>query len=242
MRFFYALLAAAGFHAALGALIALYLKCTGGPDELAKLDLSAVELSFAEEERENAIPSAPAMPPAEPPPPSEDAVDRPDLETPDGTVTGQIPEIEPVTVPEAEMPAPPRMDIPEPPRREVEREPVKETEERPDSPAASEEAVSAPAPAPVQAKVDVMPKLRRSIRPKYPRASRERGEEGTVRLRLKIDASGFVVDAEVVSSTGFRLLDEAAVNAVKAAKFIPARLRGEPVSSTAEIKLDFRLD
>lgn len=244
MNFFYAFLAAVAFHAMLGVSVALYIECSDGPDEPAKLDLSAVELSIAEEERESAKAPSPAMPPAEQRPPRPvEAMERPDLERSDEAVFEHIPDIEPIAVPDAAVPAPPKMDIPEAPRSERGRGSANEADLTPQSPAAvSNESVSDPGPAPVQAKIDVMPKLRRAIRPKYPRASRERGEEGAARLRLEIDAQGIVVKAEVVVSTGFRLLDEAAVNAVKAAKFIPAKLRGEAVTSTAEIKLDFKLD
>lgn len=241
MRFFYALLAAIAFHAVLGALIALYIDLSDGLDESAMLDLSAVELSLSDEELESAEPAVKSMPTAEVPPPPEREPERPEIEPPDTFVADKAPEIERVTVPDAEEPAPPKMDMPPPPpARPVEKQAEESPREDKPVPHAAESSESAPAP--VQAKVDEMPKLRRTIRPKYPKASRERGEKGSVRLRLGINARGLVETAEIVTSTGFRLLDEAALNAVKAARFIPAKLRGEAVFSTAEINLDFKLD
>lgn len=241
MRFFYALLAAVAFHAVLGALIALYIDLSDGPDESARLDLSAVELSLSEEELDSAEPAVRSMPAAEVPPPPVQEPERPEIEPPDAFVADKAPEIESVTVPDAEVPAPPKMDMPPlPPARPVEKEAVERPRE--DKPTSRASEASESAPAPVQAKVDEMPRLRRTIRPNYPKASRERGEKGSVRLRIGINARGLVETAEVVASTGFKLLDEAALKAVKAARFIPAKFRGEAVFSTAEIKLDFTLD
>ena len=57
-----------------------------------------------------------------------------------------------------------------------------------------------------------------------------RGEEGTVTCRLTIDREGTVIDVVVVESSGYPVLDDAAVRALHTWRFEPlARLteRGE---------------
>lgn len=96
-------------------------------------------------------------------------------------------------------------------------------------------------PAPRQARLDAPPKPRRAIRPDYPRGARQRGEEGAVTLEIRVNEEGAVDDVRTVVSSGFAELDEAAVKAVRAAKFTPARAGRDPVASTARLTLQFRL-
>jgi TonB family protein len=61
-------------------------------------------------------------------------------------------------------------------------------------------------------------RLRRDlIRPRYPRLSRRRGEEGTVRVRVELDSQGRVGDIELARTSGYRRLDRAAFQAVREA-------------------------
>lgn len=92
-----------------------------------------------------------------------------------------------------------------------------------------------------QARVDAPAGLRRSIIPKYPRSSRQRGEEGQVRLKLTVDASGVVTRVLVAVSSGFEALDAAAVKAARAAMFNPARRNGRAVESTVNLPIVFKL-
>jgi protein TonB len=79
--------------------------------------------------------------------------------------------------------------------------------------------------------------------PEYPILSRRLGEEGTVRLSLTIGADGMVSDARIVRSSGFKRLDEAAVDWVKRYwRYQPAMRGAMPVASMAEVALQFRLD
>lgn len=92
-----------------------------------------------------------------------------------------------------------------------------------------------------QARVDVPPSVEKTVKPKYPRGARRRGEEGDVTLEVLIAAEGAVKDVRIVESSGFRELDEAAVSAAKASRFSPARAGGAEVESQARITLSFRL-
>lgn len=57
--------------------------------------------------------------------------------------------------------------------------------------------------------------------PAYPPLSRRLGERGLVVIRVHIDETGRPVEVAVAVSSGFHRLDEAAVRAVRAARFRP---------------------
>ena len=108
---------------------------------------------------------------------------------------------------------------------------------------ATGEYTPSPAPAPSQARiaVDKPPAPRRRIKPEYPRGARERGEEGDVTLELDITATGTVDDVRIIASCGFPELEQAAIQAVRRARFTPARRGSAKVPATARITLTFRL-
>jgi TonB family protein len=56
---------------------------------------------------------------------------------------------------------------------------------------------------------------------RYPRLARERGMEGVVRIRFRLDPSGNVEHIKVVQSSGFKILDSASVSAVYRAAPMP---------------------
>nr|WP_281419514.1 energy transducer TonB [Falsiroseomonas tokyonensis] len=78
--------------------------------------------------------------------------------------------------------------------------------------------------------------------PEYPYASRLRNERGRVTLRVEIDATGRVVDVQVLTSAGFPALDESAIRAVRGWRFEPAQRDGVPVFSTTAIGITFQLE
>lgn len=209
------------------------------------LDLSRVELSFAEEvvDAAPAVPSLPAS--ADPPPVPERLPPPPPPENePVATVSDfdapPLPEPPPPTLPPPSEPPPatPSEPPPEKPQQSPEK-PLEPPEKVPPSPSV-ESAPSAPAPAPRQGEIDVAPSPVRKIRPEYPRLSRLHHEEGVARLRLRVNADGRAEAVEVAQSSGFSRLDEAAVAAVRKASFKPARRAGIAVSANAEIDIVFR--
>ncbi len=78
------------------------------------------------------------------------------------------------------------------------------------------------------------------VLPEYPHSARRTGREGTVLLSLHIDARGVLTRATVVQSAG-RDLDRAALRAVRASTFTPARRHGRAVASTATLPIRFEL-
>lgn len=78
-------------------------------------------------------------------------------------------------------------------------------------------------------------------RPPYPLAARRRGLEGRVMLRAEILENGSCGRISVAHSSGHEMLDQAALQAVKQWRFVPAQRGGEAVSAWAEIPVSFSL-
>ena len=82
----------------------------------------------------------------------------------------------------------------------------------------------------------------RSPQPQYPPVARQQGWEGTTVLRVEIQADGLIGAIQIVQSAGHKVLDDAAIESVRAAQFQPARLNGTPISSWVEVPVTFRLN
>jgi protein TonB len=78
--------------------------------------------------------------------------------------------------------------------------------------------------------------------PPYPSVSRRLGEAGRVVLRVELDATGRVVQAQIVDSSGFSRLDAAALAAVRNWRCKPPRRDGQAVGAVALQPFDFTLD
>jgi protein TonB len=61
-------------------------------------------------------------------------------------------------------------------------------------------------------------------------------------LRIAIETNGSVGNIEVVESSGYELLDEAAVAAVKRWKFVPEKIDGQPVATRVEQAINFKIN
>ena len=227
-------------HALLAFGLIAYLEYAPEPDVLATLDLSSVELSFAEEV-EDTQPVAPRSSTAgklRPPKPKLDE------KPPEAKLERPLPpEVGEVRFPEPRENARLKTkDVKEKDERreteDVEKEvPSKDTR----TVEQSEQSNSSPPVAPRQARIDAPPRPKRNIKPDYPKGARQRGEQGDVVLEIRVNAAGTVDDVKVAVSSGFAELDAAAVKAARVAKFSPARSGREPVASTARLKLQFKL-
>lgn len=78
-------------------------------------------------------------------------------------------------------------------------------------------------------------------RPAYPEIARQRGQEGMIILLARIDKNGILTGLDVSRSSGYPMLDEAAINAVRKWRFKPATMAGAAVEGTVAIPVDFRL-
>ncbi|MBN2032899.1 MAG: energy transducer TonB [Deltaproteobacteria bacterium] len=77
--------------------------------------------------------------------------------------------------------------------------------------------------------------------PEYPPAARRRGYEGTVMLDVFVDAEGRVQEIRLIKSSGYAILDRAAIRAVKGWLFEPAREGEGEVAMWVKVPLTFRL-
>jgi protein TonB len=79
-------------------------------------------------------------------------------------------------------------------------------------------------------------------KPRYPSIAANRGWEGTVHLLVKVSAEGDSEEVTVQHSSGYDVLDEAAIEAVEKWKFIPAKRGETPVSSLVVVPINFVLN
>ena len=79
-------------------------------------------------------------------------------------------------------------------------------------------------------------------RPAYPQAARKARWEGAVIVRIFIEADGTVASAAVKAGSGYDILDEAAVQAVKKWRYSPAKEGGAPIASLHDVRVRFSLD
>ncbi|BBB92167.1 MAG TPA: TonB family protein [Methylomusa anaerophila] len=89
----------------------------------------------------------------------------------------------------------------------------------------------------------IPPSILSRVEPAYPEPDRQAGREGTVVLKIQILANGRPGSITVHNSSGFALLDEAAVAAVRQWQFIPARERetGQAITCYTTMPVVFRL-
>ena len=78
--------------------------------------------------------------------------------------------------------------------------------------------------------------------PAYPLLSRRQGESGKVLLLVQVTAHGTAAQVEIRQGCGFPRLDQAALNAVRNWRFVPARRGDEAVAASVVVPITFRLD
>lgn len=78
--------------------------------------------------------------------------------------------------------------------------------------------------------------------PEYPQLAKQMRQEGLVILRVEIDQKGIPVQVEVKQGSGFPLLDQAALKAVKRWRFQPEQRGDSPVKSVVAIPVRFCLE
>lgn len=102
-----------------------------------------------------------------------------------------------------------------------------------------------PAPAPSDTPASLPPDHRlcsdRQTARLYPAMLRERGVQGMVTLRVKVDADGRAAEVVVSGGSGWRLLDEAARRVAEACPFVPARRGDQRLVSWVEYPVRFAL-
>lgn len=81
------------------------------------------------------------------------------------------------------------------------------------------------------------------IDPKYPAQAAKDGIEGWVKLSFSIDATGAVIDVQVLDAEPKRIFDREAIKALKAWKYQPQMKDGKALAQQGmQVQLDFSLD
>jgi TonB family protein len=86
---------------------------------------------------------------------------------------------------------------------------------------------------------DSPPRVRKQVKPEYPREAFEARIQGTVLVEALVDERGHISKARVVQSVPG--LDEAALDAVRKWQFEPAMKNGKPVATIIHIPVAFRI-
>ena len=82
-------------------------------------------------------------------------------------------------------------------------------------------------------------RLARQIRPEYPPGALAQGWDGQVLLRLRANTDGNVQQVRVERSSGYEILDRAALRAARNWLFFPAREAGVPVAAEVKVPVVF---
>ncbi len=77
--------------------------------------------------------------------------------------------------------------------------------------------------------------------PAYPAAARRRGQEGRVLVRAEVLADGRCSRVELKQGSGHELLDQAALEAVRKWRFVPARQGEQAVTAWVDVPIAFKL-
>ena len=96
-------------------------------------------------------------------------------------------------------------------------------------------------PEPAAAPAETAPLLLEAPAPRYPAMARHRSWEGTVVCRILVGRNGLVVDVALEQSSGFRVLDDAAVQAVRHWRFQPGLQSGREAEMEVLHNVRFRL-
>ncbi len=78
--------------------------------------------------------------------------------------------------------------------------------------------------------------------PNYPETARRAGWEGRVTVRVEVSADGVPMTVTLGKSSGYGVLDQAALRAVKSWRFQPRTLGGVAMAGVVEVPVNFALN
>ncbi len=187
------------------------------------------------------VPPAPPPPLPPPPPPPEPAPKPLPIRKP--PPPRPVAKVKPRPVVQAApRPAPAEFVVPAPPPAPLPPAPP------PPVPVAAAPVALPPAPSPPPAPPppkDIPPSaVQYLVAPvlEYPRLARRNGESGRVLVRVYIDTAGRPRTVQVSASSGHTRLDDAAIEAVRGARFKPYTENGQAIAGWALIPLIFELE
>ena len=159
------------------------------------------------------------------------------------------PEPKPIVVPPAPQPKietpPPKLEEkPQPPPLPKPEMTIPEPKTEPPPPAPKPVVIPPPQPKPTTEEyVPVtQPTFAQQATHFYPPEAARRHQQGTVVLMLYVNGSGTLDKIEIVKSSGFPLLDAAAIKEMKQSRFEPAMDGAIPIRSRAQASVTYRLE
>jgi TonB family protein len=75
--------------------------------------------------------------------------------------------------------------------------------------------------------------------PIYPKRALMLKQEGVVLLKALIDINGDIKDVQIITSSGYTILDKSAIDAVRKWKFKPSMIDGKPSISWVKVPVEF---
>ena len=151
-----------------------------------------------------------------------------------------IPEPAPTPEPVPEEPAPPK---PEEILTTTQSEEVAAPQPTPE-PKRVEKKPAPQRPTPVAAKKMAnvpQPVVIRNTPPIYPETARRAGWEGRVTVRVEVSADGLPMSVALQKSSGYGVLDQAALRAVKTWRFKPRTMGGVAMAGKVDVPVNFTL-
>jgi len=85
------------------------------------------------------------------------------------------------------------------------------------------------------------PRYGENPKPPYPQEARNKGHQGKVLLKVEVLPDGLVGEIEVKESSGYKMLDQSALETVKKWRFIPASKGGTAIHCWVHIPINFQL-
>ncbi|HEX5539060.1 MAG TPA: energy transducer TonB [Methylophilaceae bacterium] len=163
-----------------------------------------------------------------------------------------LPKVEPKPTPKpepqpvAQVAPPPTPTVPPPVVQQTPPAPAEQpapvAEDASPAPTKQAEAVEkSPAPEPVVVPPSFGAAYLHNPPPRYPTLSRRMGEEGRVLLRVHVTENGDAENVEIEKGSGSERLDEAALEAVRKWKFVPAKRDNQAVSASVLVPMKFSL-
>jgi periplasmic protein TonB len=146
---------------------------------------------------------------------------------------------EPVVTQETDQwtePAPVPTPVAKPPRRKAVASGTPANSTRREKPTAPNPATAASGAK--SARADYL----RNPPPVYPAEAKRNRQQGVALFRVVVSAAGQAESVKLIKSSGHRLLDSSALDAVRKWKFHPATIGGVKVSSTVNVPVRFRLN
>ncbi|MFI3155050.1 MAG: energy transducer TonB [Methylococcaceae bacterium] len=79
-------------------------------------------------------------------------------------------------------------------------------------------------------------------KPDYPSLAKNRGWQGKVMLKVQVSEEGQSTAVEIERSSGYDILDESAIEAIKQWRFTPAMHGETPIASSVIVPIIFTLE